>query len=107
MLSWSAVVSLSSDSGSASFTARTAEETALSLRNSSGPLTSVTRPRMSDAFGFAMVGSPCHTARTARPAGARPYLAVARPAQSMQVRATGRASSRAGAIGPPHASHEP
>lgn len=60
-------VSLVSASGSAARTAASAVETVRWLRNSSGPVTSRTWPRMSDAFGFAMVRSACHTVRTAGP----------------------------------------
>src|SRR3954452_25507401 len=49
MLIWSAVVSLTSDSGSAARTALTAASTLRWLRTSSGPVTSVTFPRTSDA----------------------------------------------------------
>ena len=64
MLTWSAVVSLTSDSGSAACTAATtAASTVRWLRNSSGPVTSVTCPRTSEARGVAMVAPACHTHR--------------------------------------------
>ncbi len=57
---WSALVSVTSDSGSAARTAVIAADTVRWLRNSSGPVTKVTWPRMSDACGFAMVPTPSH-----------------------------------------------
>ena len=60
MLTRSAVVSLISDSGSAAYTAATALLTVRWLSSSSGPVTSVTCPSTSEAWGVAMTRTLPH-----------------------------------------------